>query len=131
MNDHPLNCLHRSAGGLEAAADAYTAEFVAHLRNEVSEYRRAAARQIMRIEKLSDEATRLRTTCAEQKQEITRLRAENKALRADIARHIAICAEQAQEIERLLEFVKEVRRSGDTRLASMAIAVLARTGGVK
>ena len=30
----------------------------------------------------------------------------------------------ADEIERLREFVEEVRRTGDTRLASMAIAVL-------
>ena len=40
-----------------------------------------------------------------------------------------LVAEAKVRIDCLTEFVEEVRRRGDTRLASMAIAVLARSSG--
>lgn len=58
---------------------------------------------------------------------------------ADAADRLALVAERDEltaEVERLraalsglLEFAEEVRRSGDTRLASMAIAVIAKATG--
>ena len=40
-----------------------------------------------------------------------------------------LLAQEKHKSEALLEFAQEVRRSGDTRLASMAIAVIARAEG--
>jgi hypothetical protein len=47
---------------------------------------------------------------------------------SELNRHIAQKAELRAENEALREFAEEVRRTGDTRLASMAIAALARAG---
>ena len=50
---------------------------------------------------------------------------------SELNRHIAQKAELRAENEALREFAEEVRRTGDTRLASMAIAALARAGEMK
>lgn len=51
---------------------------------------------------------------------------ENINLKADfIETAIGQSAEDHYKLTRAVEFIQEVRRNGDTRLASMAIAVLA------
>lgn len=66
--------------------------------------------------------------------EIERLRAELACAAQDCfageqdAHHLSHAVSQsARQIERLRDFANEVRRSGDARLASMAIAVLSAT----
>jgi len=68
--------------------------------------------------------------------ELRRLHAENESLKQALHMEEAISfRRQLQEVhaenEALREFAEEVRRTGDTRLASMAIAALARAGEVK